>query len=147
VTRSKSPAPGTGTAIGAFNAKYFGNRLIFLGAVRVDSFFNHVRQQISAGDYDAATWNGLNYLFKPNAPSDWTDLTFTPRPRTVPPPGPSSRPPHPPADGNGNPQPQYARDRFKDDYNAPAIEQASGDTQRRRRLSPHTLGNALRKLR
>ena len=109
-------------AIDAFNAKYFGNRLIFLGAVRVDSFFNLVRQQIAAGDYDAATWNGLTYLFKPDAPADWAGLTFTPKAANGAATGPTISADTRPRDGNGNPQPQYARDRFKDDYNAPAID-------------------------
>ena len=109
-------------AIGAFNAKYFNNRLIFLGAVRVDSFFNRVRQQILAGDYDAATWNGLTYIFKPNAPSDWADLTFVPKAANGTAAGPAISADTRPRDSNGNPQPQYARDRFKDDFNAPAID-------------------------
>jgi len=109
-------------AIGAFNAKFFNNRLIFLGAVRVDSFFNHVRQQIPAGDYDAAAWNGLTYIFKPNAPADWASLTFTPKNANGATTGPAISADTRPRDGNGNPQPQYARDRFKDDYNAPAID-------------------------
>ena len=29
-----------------------------------------LRQQIAAGDYDAAAWNGLTYLFKPDAPAE-----------------------------------------------------------------------------
>jgi outer membrane receptor protein involved in Fe transport len=109
-------------AIAAFNAKYFSNRLIFLGAVRVDSFYNQVRQQIAAGDYDAATWSGLTYLFKPDAPADWADLTFTPKAANGTATGPTIAADTRPRDGNGNPQPQYARDRFKDDYNAPAID-------------------------
>ncbi len=109
-------------AIGAFNAKYFNNRLIFLGAVRVDSFFNHVRQQILAGDYDAATWNGLTYIFKPNAPADWASLTFTPKNANGATTGPAISADTRPRDSNGNPQPQYARDRFKDDFNSPAID-------------------------
>ena len=108
--------------VAAFNAKYFRNRLIFLGAVRVDSFFNHVRQQIAAGDYDAATWNGLTYIFKPNAPADWASLTFTPKDANGTTTGPAISADTRPRDSNGNQQSQYARDRFKDDFNAPAID-------------------------
>jgi len=109
-------------AIGAFNAKYLGNRLIFLGAVRVDSFFNHVRQQIAAGDYDPAAWNGLGVVFKPDAPAGWADLTFTPKAANGAATGPAISADTRPRDSNGNPQPQYSRDSFKDDFNAPAID-------------------------
>ena len=109
-------------AIAALNAKLLDNRLMLLGAVRADSFFNHVRQQQSAGDYDAATWNGTTYIFKPDAPGDWADLTFVPKAANGTPTGPAIAADTRPRDGNGNPQAQYARDRFKDDFNAPAID-------------------------
>ena len=109
-------------AIAAINAKLLDNRLMLLGAVRADSFFNHVRQQQSAGDYDAATWNGTTSIFKPDAPAGWADLTFVPKAANGTPTGPAIAADTRPRDGNGNPQAQYARDRFKDDFNAPAID-------------------------
>ncbi|MEN9635539.1 MAG: hypothetical protein RL077_3943 [Verrucomicrobiota bacterium] len=110
-------------AIAAVNAKYFQNRLTVLGALRVDSFYNHVRQQAPAGDYDAASWNGLSVAFKPNAPADWAALSFIPKNADGTASGPAFAAETRPRDGNGNPQTQYAKDRFKDDYNAPAIDQ------------------------
>ena len=110
-------------AIAAFNAKYFKNRLNLLGAVRVDSFYNHVRQQASAGDYDPASWDGLTVAYKANAPADWAGLTFVPKAADGSPTGPAFAAETRPRDGNGNRQAQYANDRFKDDYNAPAIDQ------------------------
>ncbi len=108
--------------IAAFNAKYLKNRLILLGAVRVDNFYNHVRQQIAAGDYDPAAWNGTSFILKPDAPADWTGLTFIPKAANGSPTGPAIAADTRPRDGNGNRQPQYANDRFKDDFNAPAID-------------------------
>lgn len=110
-------------AIAAFNAKYFKSRLTVLGAVRVDSFYNYVRQQAPAGDYDPATWNGLTVAFKPTAPADWAQMTFVPKAANGTPTGPAIAAETRPRDGNGNRQTQYANDRFKDDYNAPAIDQ------------------------
>lgn len=110
-------------AIAAFNAKYFKSRLVVLGAVRLDSFYNYVRQQAPAGDYDPASWDGLTVAYKPDAPTDWATMTFVPKAANGTPTGPAIAAESRPRDGNGNRQTQYASERFKDDYNAPAIDQ------------------------
>lgn len=108
--------------IAAFNAKYFSNRLILLGAVRIDKFYNITRQQVQAGDYDPANWTGLTPLFKPDAPADWGTLKYTLKNASGVAQGPAVAAETRPRDANGNRLAQYVGDRFKDDYNAPAIE-------------------------
>lgn len=111
-------------AIVAFNAKYFKNRFILLGALRGDDFYNYNRQQTPAGDYDPLKWDGRTATFKPDAPADWANLTFIPKDANGVPTGPVTSADNRPRDANGNRQPQYANDRFKDDYNAPALKKS-----------------------
>jgi hypothetical protein len=109
-------------AIAAVNAKYLGNRLIFLGAVRGDDFFNYDRQQVISGDYDPVAWDGRTVKWKADGPADWAALKFIPKDANGNPTGPATLADTRPRDGNSNRLPQYANDRFKDDYNAPPIE-------------------------
>ena len=109
-------------AIAAVNAKYLQNRLVLLGAVRGDDFFNYNRQQAVGGDYDPVNWNGKTVLWKPDGPADWGTLSYTPKDANGNAIGPKTSADNRPRDGNGNRSPQYANDRFKDDYNAPAVK-------------------------
>lgn len=111
-----------GYGIAALNAKYFRNRLVVLGAARMDGFYNNVRQQVLVGDYPL-DWNGKEVQFKPAPPADWASLKYTPKDANGNALGPAVSADTRPRDGNGNRREQYANDRFKDDYNAPAIQE------------------------
>lgn len=115
----------------AASAKYFGGKLVVLPAVRFDNARSQQWNAVNRGDLPSS-WNGRDLLFLPDAPADWTKLTYIPR------------------DGNGNPtstiaipaatRPRtgiatpagattnagasvgtafYRNDRFRDDYNPP----------------------------
>lgn len=101
--------------LGAMNAKYFSGRLVVLAAMRYDDSEQRVKYLVRQGGF-AADWNGSELLWRPDAPSDWLSLTYTPvgsaapifattRPRT--------------ANSNGVQiaNPAYAGVRFMDDYN------------------------------
>ena len=114
----------------AGNFNLFKNRLVIIGAVRRDLTNLQTRNTLNAGDYPTG-WNGSNIIFKPDAPADWGTLTYIPKSATGVPTGPAQ-----PADTRPRltvpataavaassilPQPQYAGDRFRDDYNPPAL--------------------------
>lgn len=111
--------------ITAFNAKFFRNKLVVLGALRADKYHSVNFQQIKAGDYDPDNWNGLTAIFKPEAPEDYATLMYTPKDTAGKPTGPAVSADARPRDGNGNRLAQYAGDRFKDDYNAPAVDKSN----------------------
>lgn len=108
--------------LGSVNAKFFKNRLIVLGAVRYDSFNFRTRQQIDKGDYPL-NWDGNSRTLRPSAPADYASLTYRERDAAGNPIGPvleaDIRPRIAP---NGDRDPRYARDRFKDDFNPPPIK-------------------------
>ncbi len=114
----------------AMNASLFKNRLVVIGAVRRDLTDLVTRNTLNPGDYPTG-WDGSNIIFKPDAPSDWASLTFVPKDATGKATGPAQ-----PADTRPRltvpatstvvassilPAPQYAGDRFRDDYNPPAL--------------------------
>ncbi|MEN9631737.1 MAG: hypothetical protein RL077_141 [Verrucomicrobiota bacterium] len=118
----------------AGNFSLFKNRLVFIGAVRRDITSLETKNTLLPGDY-AAGWTGSNILFKPAAPKDWATLTFIPKNAAGGATGPAQ-----PADNRPRltvpatatvaassilPQPQYAGDRFRDDYNPPALSVAA----------------------
>jgi outer membrane receptor protein involved in Fe transport len=109
--------------LAALNAKFFRNRLVLLGAVRQDSYRNEVQQQVVVGDYSPTDWDGVTPVYKPAAPADYATLTYTPKDASGRVVGPATPADTRPRDGNGNRLSQYANDRFKDDYNAPDVEQ------------------------
>ena len=111
-------------AIAAVNGKFFANRLIVLGAVRGDDFFNYNRQQVIGGDYDPNAWDGKTVTWKKDGPTDWGTLTYVPKDANGVATGPAVSADTRPRDGNGNRLTQYANDRFKDDYNAPAVKKS-----------------------
>ena len=106
------------------NAKYFNNRLIVLGAVRGDDFYNYNRQQVVGGDYDPNTWDGKTVAWKKDGPADWGTLTYIPKDANGVAIGPAVSADTRPRDGNGNRLTQYANDRFKDDFNAPPVKKS-----------------------
>ena len=118
----------------AGNISLFKNRLVIIGALRRDITSLETKNTLLPGDYPTG-WNGSTITFKPAAPKDWTTLTFVPKSATG-----ASTGPAQPADNRPRltvpatttvaassilPQPQYANDRFRDDYNPPALSVAS----------------------
>ena len=108
--------------LGSINAKFFKNRLIVLGAVRYDSFNFQTRQQLDKGDYPL-DWSGDYRLMRPAPPADYAGLTYRQRDaagnQVGPPLEAAIRPRLAP---NGDRDPLYANDRFKDDYNPPPVK-------------------------
>lgn len=101
--------------LGSMKAKFFSGRFVVLGAMRYDDSQQRVQYLRRQGEF-AADWNGRDLLWRPDAPSDWLSLRYTPigaanpvfattRPRT--------------ANSNGVQiaNPAYANDRFMDDFN------------------------------
>lgn len=107
--------------LGAANAKFFKGRLAVLGALRYDEYNFLNVQQINRGDYPL-DWDGQKRILKSrSAPADYKKLTFIPKDASGRPTGPLQE-----ADirlrdsATGDRLPQYANDRFKDDYILPA---------------------------
>lgn len=108
--------------LGSINAKFFKNRLVVLGAVRYDSFFFRTRQQIDKGDYPL-DWDGISRVLRPAAPADYSSLTYHARDTGGNPVGPALEAAiRPRLAPNGDRDPLYANDRFKDDYNPPPVQ-------------------------
>lgn len=103
--------------LGSMNAKFFKNRLVVLGALRYDSYNFRTRQQIDKGDYPL-DWDGITRILRPSAPADYSTLTYRERTAAGAQVGPeleaAIRPRIAP---NGDRDPRYAADRFKDDFN------------------------------
>ena len=108
--------------LGSVNAKFFRNRLVVLGAVRYDSYFFRTQQQLDKGDYPL-DWDGYTRYFRPTAPADYYQLTFRQRDAAGNPIGPEQEAAIRPRVGtNGDRDPLYAKDRFKDDFNPPPVQ-------------------------
>ena len=104
-------------ALGSINAKFFKGRLVVLGAVRKDSYFFQTNQQIDKGDYPL-NWDGLTRIMRPLPPADFSTLTYRQRDARGNPIGdPMEAAIRPRLAPNGDRDPLYANDRFKDDYN------------------------------
>ncbi len=103
--------------LGSVNAKFFKNRLIILGAVRKDSYLFRTVQQIDKGDYPL-NWDGLTRIMRPSPPPDYATLTYRTRDAAGKPIGtPQEAAIRPRLAPNGDRDPLYANDRFKDDFN------------------------------
>ncbi len=109
-------------ALGSVNAKFFKNRLIVLGAVRKDSYFFRTVQQIDKGDYPL-TWDGFTRIMRPSAPADYATLTYRTRDAAGTPIGaPQEAAIRPRLAPNGDRDPLYVNERFKDDYNPNPVQ-------------------------
>jgi outer membrane receptor protein involved in Fe transport len=108
--------------LGAVNAKFFRQRLVLLGATRYDKYKFIGKQQMHRGDYPR-DWDGQKRILKwMDAPDDYNRLTFVPRDARGNPTGPEQEADIRPRDATtGDRLPQYANDRFKDDYNKPVV--------------------------
>ena len=107
--------------LASINAKLFQDRLILLGAVRRDTYFFRSVQQLDKGDYPL-DWNATNTLYRPAAPAEYYKLTFRQRDASGTQIGPEQEAAIRPRDSNGNRDPLYRTDRFKDDFNSPPVE-------------------------
>ena len=114
----------------AGNLSLFKERLVLIGAVRRDLTQLETRNTLNPGDYPAG-WDGSNVIFRPNAPADWATLTYMPKDASGNVTGAAQ-----PADTRPRlsvpatatvagssilAAPQYASDRFRDDYNPPIL--------------------------
>ena len=108
-------------ALAAMNAKYFGGRFVLLAAVRQDNSKQVVKYTRLPGEYPL-DWDGQTIFMRSAAPSDWGALTYTPKDANGRPTGPATLAIARPRVGNsqyGSPLPQYASDRFQDDFSPP----------------------------
>ncbi len=105
--------------LGAVNAKYFGGRLVLLGAMRYDNSKQHVTYLKRYGDF-GSSWNGSSLYWRPDAPADWAALQYTPI-GSASPQYALTRPRINNASGVAEADPRYANVRFADDYNPPAV--------------------------
>ncbi|MEO6003655.1 MAG: hypothetical protein ABIZ04_24555 [Opitutus sp.] len=109
----------------AFAARYFDNKLIISPGIRYGKQNTYVRNRAQSWANIAPSWNGLSMneptLWKPDAPSDWTTMTYVRTGQTA-----SalalSRPYLSTLGGRNDVRPAdpaYASARFRDDYNFP----------------------------
>ncbi len=104
---------------GALIGKYFRDRVVLVAAGRYDDFSTLVNIQRVQGEYPT-DWDGKTVYFRPAAPDDYFSLTYFPKDANGNIIGPEREAVNRPRTGL-NPQPQYANDRFKDDYAAPEV--------------------------
>ncbi len=105
--------------LAALNAKFWKDRIIFLGAVRRDRYQSGSQQMAVNGDYPTDR-DPLKPLFKPQAPDDWDSLTYVPvdaQGRALPAAPAITRP----RLTGGVRDPRYTQYRFQDDFNAPVL--------------------------
>jgi len=118
----------------ATNLNLFNDKLIMIGALRRDLTHLQTRNTLNPGDYPTG-WDGSQVIFKPDAPANWSTLTYIPKSTAGIATGPAQ-----PADTRPRlsvaatsstasssilAQPQYINDKFRDDYNPPALDVAS----------------------
>ncbi|MEI6464340.1 MAG: TonB-dependent receptor plug domain-containing protein [Verrucomicrobiota bacterium] len=107
----------------AGNLDLFNNRLVLIGAFRRDFTYLAENRIISSGD-EPVGWNGNTLIFRGDAPKDYFDLMYQPKSSTgvvTGAPIPADVRPRTVVNGVSIGQSQYATDRFKNDYNAPAL--------------------------
>ncbi len=103
----------------AFGAKLFKNRVNLLAAFRRDDFESITNNLLLRGD-QPNDWDGNKVLFRPRPPADYYSLTYVPKNAAGQPTGPQTEALARPRTANV-PQPQYANDRFRDDYSLPTL--------------------------
>ncbi len=105
--------------LAALNAKFWKDRIILLGAVRRDRYQSGSQQMAVNGDYPTDR-DPLKPLMKPNAPADWSSLTYIPVNAAS-----QAQPAEPaitrPRLAGGVRDPRYTQYRFQNDFNAPIL--------------------------
>ncbi len=104
----------------AFGAKFFKNRVNLLAAYRRDDFESITNNMVLRGDQPNG-WNGTKVHFRPRPPADYFSLTYVPKDAAGNPTGPRTEALARPRTANVG-QPQYANDRFRDDYSLPTLK-------------------------
>lgn len=104
----------------AFGAKLFKGRLNLLAAYRRDDYESITNNMVLRGDQPDG-WNGTKVHFRPRPPADYFTLSYVPKNAAGQPTGPRTEALSRPRTNNV-PQPQYAGDRFRDDYSLPTLQ-------------------------
>lgn len=104
----------------AFGSKHFKGRLNLLAAYRRDNFESLTNNMLLRGD-QPNDWNGTKVFFRPRPPADYFSLKFIPKNAAGQATGPITEALSRPRTNNV-PQPQYANDRFRDDYSLPTLK-------------------------
>lgn len=106
------------------NLSFWKKRFILLGAFRADQVDRKLRYFLRPMDHpaDFGVLTRDHFIYRPDAPPDYFTLTYVPKNAAGVPTGPlQSAPVTRPRDTTtGLAQPQYANDRFQDDFNPPA---------------------------
>jgi hypothetical protein len=106
-------------ALASLNAKFWKDRLVLLAAVRGDKFQASSMTQVNRGDYPTNA-DPTQPIFRPAPPSDWSTLTYVPKDAAGRATGIARAATTRPRTANIR-QPQYAGDRFQDDYQSPDL--------------------------
>ncbi len=106
-------------ALASINAKLWKDRIVLLAAVRGDEYRSSSMTQVNRGDYPANA-DPTQPIFRPAPPPDWSTLTYVPKTAAGVPTGIARAATTRPRTANIR-QPQYAGDRFQDDYQAPDL--------------------------
>ncbi|MDP3072945.1 MAG: hypothetical protein Q8N18_21815 [Opitutaceae bacterium] len=108
---------------GAGNLDLFKNRLVLIGAFRRDFAAIGTKRVLAPGDMPAG-WDGTTLNFRPDAPADYFNLKYFPKDAAgniTGPETPAGARPRTVINGANLRQPQYAGDRFRDDFDAPQL--------------------------
>lgn len=108
----------------AGNFDLFKNRLVLIGAFRRDFTTIADKRVISPGDMPAG-WDGTSLIFRQDAPADYFDLMYYPKDAAGNITGPAQIAdvrPRTRVNSVNVALPQYANDRFRDDYDSPALD-------------------------
>ena len=107
----------------AANVDLFKNRLVLIGAFRRDFASLSANRVLQPGSY-APGWDGTTIEFRKAPPADYFAMTYIPKNSAGQAIGPAAVADVRPRVNVANaqvPAPQYANDRFRDDYDAPKI--------------------------
>lgn len=115
------------TVQAAASAKLLKGRLHLLGAVRRDWYDASAQTGSARMDYPTG-WDAQSPVYAPSAPPDFFNLTYVPKNTSGQATGIAVPALVRPRDSNGVPLPQYASDRFADDYSPPDVRGAINTT-------------------
>ncbi|MEO6246929.1 MAG: TonB-dependent receptor plug domain-containing protein, partial [Opitutaceae bacterium] len=107
----------------AGNLDLLKNRLVLIGAFRRDFAEIGDKRVVAPGD-NAPGWDGTTLVFREDAPKDYFSLQYTPKNAAGVATGPAQTAdvrPRSNVNGANIPQPQYANDRFRDDFDSPSL--------------------------